>query len=124
MGTYYSVDLRERAVAAYRGGESCRSVGARFCIAPSTVVKWSALMERTGRLTPGKVGGHRQRVLVPHLDFILARLEDTPHLTLHRLVDLLATRGVRVGHDAVWRFLRAEGLSFKKKPVRAGTEAP
>jgi len=36
MGKFYSLDLRERAVAAYLGGESCRSVGARFQIAPST----------------------------------------------------------------------------------------
>jgi len=123
MGKYYSLDLRERAVTAYLGGESCRAVGARFCIAPSTVVKWAALQKRTGRLAPGKVGGHRRRVLEPHRDFIRAKIADTPHLTLMKLVDLLARRGVRVSHDAVWRFLRAEGLSFKKKPVRAGAKA-
>jgi len=33
---------------------------------------------------------------------------------LHRLADLLAARGVQVSHDTVLRFLRAEGLSFKK----------
>lgn len=118
MGRYYSLDLRERAVAVYLGGETCRAVGARFAIAPSTVVKWAALLKRQGDLKPGKVGGHRPTHLEPHRDFILARIEDTPHLTLHRLVDLLATRGILVSHDTVWRFLRAEGLSFKKKPVR------
>lgn len=124
MGKYYSLDLRERAVAAYSGGESCRSVGARFRIAPSTVVKWAALLKRQGDLKPGKVGGHREALLGPHRDFILERIADTPHLTLYRLVDLLGARGVRVSHDTVWRFLRAEGLSFKKKPVRAGAAAP
>ena len=123
MGKYYSVDLRERAVAAYRGGESCRAVGARFWIAPSTVVKWAALQKRTGALKPGKVGGHRRVILEPHRDFIRARITDTPHLTLMKLVDLLAAKGVSVSHDAVWRFLRAEGLTFKKKPVCAGAKA-
>lgn len=118
MGKFYSLDLRERAVAAYLGGESCRSVGARFQIAPSTVVKWAGLLKRQGDLKPGKVGGHRPTLLEPHRDFILARLQDTPHLTLHRLADLLAARGVQVSHDTVWRFLRAEGLSFKKNTVR------
>jgi putative transposase len=119
MGKYYSLDLRERAVAAYRSGESCRAVGARFSIAPSTVVKWSALLERSGGLAPGKIGGHRVRMLEPHRDFIRTQLKGTPHLTLHRLVDLLAARGVAVSHDTVWRFLRAQGLSHKKNPVRA-----
>jgi putative transposase len=119
MGKHYSLDLRERAVAAYRSGESCRAVGARFAIAPSTVVKWSALLERSGALDPGKVGGHRARALAPHRDFIREQLKAVPHLTLHKLVDLLAARGVRVSHDTVWRFLRAERLSYKKNSVRA-----
>ena len=41
-----------------------------------------------------------------------------PHLTLHRLKDMLAARGVTVSHDTVWRFLRREGRSFKKNRVR------
>lgn len=118
MGKYYSLDLRERAVSAYLSGETCRSVGARFQIAPSTVVKWTARLKRQGDLRPGKVGGHRKRVLEPHRDFILARIEDTPHLTLDRLADLLGQRGVTISAVAVWSFLKAEGLSFKKKPVR------
>jgi hypothetical protein len=44
----------------------------------------------------------------------LERIERTSHLTLHRLKDELAARGVRVSHTAVWEFLRREGLRFKK----------
>ena len=123
MGRYYSLDLGERAVAAYLGGQSCRSVGARFQIAPSTVVKWAALLKRQGDLKPGKVGGHRKRLLAPHRDFILARIEDTPHLTVNKLADLLVQRGVTISPVTVWSFLKAEGLSFKKKPVRTGAVA-
>lgn len=43
----------------------------------------------------------------------------TPHLTLHRLKDELCGRGVIVSHNAVWTFLRREGLSFKKNTVRS-----
>lgn len=124
MGKFYSLDLRERAVAAYLSGETCRSVGARFQIAPSTVVKWAALLKRQGDLRPGKVGGHRKRVLEPHRDFILTLIEDTPHLTLNKLADLLSQRGVSISPVAVWSFLKAEGLSFKKKPVRNRAAAP
>ena len=44
--------------------------------------------------------------------------EKVPHLTLHRLKDLLAKRGVWSSHDTVWRFLRREGQSFKKNALR------
>lgn len=118
MGKCYSIDLRERAVKAYLGGKSCREVGERFSIAPSTVVKWAALLEVSGGLDHGKIGGHRPRLLEPHRDWIIARLKQTPHLTLHKLAAELERHGVKVTHDTVWRFLRAEGLSFKKNSVR------
>ena len=70
-------------------------------------------------MTPGKVGGHRKPVLNAHRSFIRERIDQMPHLTLHKLADELAARGVRVSHDTVWRFLRAKGLSFKKNAIRA-----
>jgi len=114
-----SIDLRERAVAAVLAGESCRSVAARFSVAVSSVVKWSQRYRATGSVAPGKMGGHRKRVLEPHRAFILERIAQTPHLTLHRLKDELAARGVRISHNAVWQFMRHEGLRFKKNPVRS-----
>lgn len=115
----YSNDLRERVVGAFEAGTSCRAVSARFGVAVSSVVKWSQRYRRTGSVAPGKVGGHRRRVLEPHRDFIVARIGQEPHLTLHRLKDELAARGVSVSHNTVWQFLRREGLRFKKNAVRA-----
>jgi transposase len=109
-----SNDLRERVVAAALCGDSCRSVAARFGVAVSTVVKWSQRYRTTGSVAPGQVGGHRRPVLEPHRDFIIEKIAQTPHLTLHRLKDELAARGVIVSHNAVWQFLRREGLRFKK----------
>lgn len=114
-----SIDLRERVVGAVLAGESCRSVARRFDVAASSVVKWSQRKRRTGSVAPGKIGGHRKPVLEPHRAFIVEQLERTPHLTLHGLKDMLATRGVRVSHVVVWAFLRREGLRFKKNAVRA-----
>ena len=113
-----SNDLRKRVVAAVGSGESCRSVAGRFGVSVSSVVKWSQRHRTTGSIAPGKMGGHRRRVLAPHRDFIVGRINQTPHLThhltLHGLKDELAARGVKVLHNAVWLFLRREGLSFKK----------
>lgn len=114
-----SNDLRERVVAAVAGGESCRAVAARFGVAVSSVVKWSQRYRTTGSVAPGKMGGHRKRVLEPHGAFIKKRISQTPHLTLHALKDELSARGVRVSHNAVWLFLRREGLRFKKNTVRS-----
>jgi transposase len=113
-----SNDLRERAVKAVESGESCHAVAARFDVAVSSVVKWRQRYRATGSVAPGKMGGHRKPVLEPHRAFIVERIRQTPHLTLHGLKDELAARGVKVSHHAVWTFLRREGLSFKKNTVR------
>ncbi len=118
MTRAYSNDLRERVVAAVRAGGSCRLVAERFGVAVSTVVKWSGRHRATGSVAPGKMGGHRRRILEPHRAFIEERISQMSHLTLHRLKDELAARGVRASHNAVWEFLRREGLSFKKNAVR------
>ena len=114
-----SNDLRERVVGAIEAGESCRSVAARFGIAVSSAVKWSQRYRTNGSVAPGKMGGHRKRVLELHRAFIVERINQTPHLSLHRLKDELAARGVKVSHDTVWQFLRREGLRFKKNAVRS-----
>ena len=116
-----SNDLRKRAVSAVAKGESCRSVAARFGVAVSSVVKWSQRYRTTGSVAPGKMGGHRKPVLDPHRAFIVERITQTPHLTLHGLKAELAARGVKVSHNAVWLFLRREGLRFKKNTVRPRT---
>lgn len=113
-----SNDLRERVVGAVCGGESCRSVSSRFGVAVSSVVKWSQRYRATGSVAPGKMGGHRKPLLAPHRAFIKERIAQTPHLTLHGLKDELAARGINVSHNAVWLFLRREGLRFKKNAVR------
>ena len=73
-----SNDLRERVVGAMRAGESCRSVGARFSVAPSSVVKWTQRAARTGSVLPGKIGGHRKPVLEPHRGWLLGQFAAAP----------------------------------------------
>lgn len=113
-----SNDLRERVVVAVLSGESSRSVASRFGVAVSSVVKWSQRYRTTGSVAPGKMGGHRRRILEPHRAFIIERISQTSNLTLHRLKDELAALGIQVSHNAVWQFLRREGLSFKKNVIR------
>lgn len=114
-----SNDLRERVVGAVEAGESCRSAALRFGVAVSSAVKWHQRYRATGSVAPAQMGGHRKGVLEPHRAFIVERINQAPHLTLHGLKAELAVRGVKVSHDTVWQFLRREGLRFKKNAVRA-----
>ena len=56
--------------------------------------------------------------LYAELEHRLAQLKEAPHLTLHKLKDMLAAHGIAVSHDTVWRFLRRQGRSFKKNRIR------
>ena len=110
----YSMDLRDRAVARVLAGESVRSVALALSISAATVVRWSQRYRVTGSAAPGKVGGHKPNLLSGcHRDWLLERT--ATDFTLRGLVGELGTRGVKVDYVQVWRFVHAEGLSFKKK---------
>jgi len=115
----YSMDLRERAVARVLAGESVRSVAATLSISAASVVRWSQRHRRTGSAAPDKIGGRRLAVLRAHRDWLLERTR--ADFTLRGLVAELAELGVKVDYVQIWRFVHAEGLSFKKKraPRRA-----
>ena len=120
----YSMDLRERVVAAVMDeGMSARGAAARFGISESSAIKWVRRHRQTGTVAPSQIGGHKPRLLAGELrDWLLDRMKSD--FTLRGLVAELATRGVKVDYVQVWRFAHAEGLSFKKKrSSRRATEA-
>jgi transposase len=108
------MDLRDRAVARVLAGESVRSVALALSISAATVVRWSQRYRTVVSAAPGKVGGHKPNLLSSkHRDWLLERT--THDFTLRGLVAELAERKVKVDYVQVWRFVHAEGLSFKKK---------
>ena len=114
----YSMDLRERAIARVVAGESVRTVAAALSISAATVVRWSQRYRASGSPAPGKVGGHKPRLLAGELrDWLLDRTKTD--FTLRGLVAELAERGVKVDYVQVWRFVHAEGLSVKKSVLPA-----
>ena len=115
MARAYSMDLRERVVAAVEcDGLSRHEAAARFGVAASSAIKWARRFRETGSVAPGQIGGHKPRILRgEHRDWLLERA--TRDFTLRGLVAELAERGVKVDYRSVWEFVHAEGLSFKKK---------
>ena len=118
MGRAYSLDLRERVVAAVAAGQSCRAVAVTFKVSVASVVKWSQRFRSTGSAAARPVGGNRPSVLAGERDWLLKRLAEQPDVTLRTLLAELAGRGIKVSYYAVWHFFEHEGISFKKKPAR------
>jgi transposase len=118
MARAYSLDLRERVVAAVASGVSCRAVAATFKVSVASVVKWSQRFRASGSAAAYKVGGRRPYALAGERAWLLARLAEKPDITLRALGAELAARGIKVSHFAVWHFFEHEGISFKKKPAR------
>jgi transposase-like protein len=54
MARAYSLDLRERVVAAVAKGQTCRAVAGTFGVSVASVVKWSQRFRATGS---GQTGG-------------------------------------------------------------------
>ena len=126
MARAYSLDLRERVVAAIEGGLSTHQAAARFSIGISTAGAWARLKRSQGNVRPGRQGKPKGSVLDGHADFILSVLEGKPDTTLDELVERLAAeRAVRIVRTAVWKFLDRCDMTHKKRPhTRANRNAP
>jgi transposase len=99
-------------------------VAALFDVSVASVVKWSQRQRATGSAAARPMGGHRKRLLEPHRALVIERLKAVPDLTLKALVAELAERGIATCPVSVWRLVRSEGMSFKKKPVRRRATTP
>jgi transposase len=114
MGKPYSVDLRERVVAAVeRGGMSCHGAASHFGVGVSTAINWVRRLRETGSVAPGQMGGHKPKSISgAHRTWLLERTKQD--FTLRGLVAELAERGLKVDYRTVWSFVHDEKLSFKK----------
>src|SRR5437899_3001493 len=124
MGKPYSVDLRERVVAAVeRGGMSCHGAAAHFGVGVSTAINWVRRLRETGSVAPGQMGGHKPKSISgAHRIWLLERTQRD--FTLRGLVAELAERGLKVDYRTVWSFVHAEKLSFKKSVAASERDRP
>jgi transposase len=120
MASCYSQDLRDRVIdAVIAQGMSRRAAATRFGVSESAAIKWLERFERTGLRTPGGTGGHRPSALKPHRAFIEAALAEKPDTTLETLCRRLAAAlNVKADTSMMSRFLRREGITFKKRRWR------
>src|ERR1700694_3100925 len=78
VGRSYSLDLRERVVAALEDGMSTRQAAARFSVSIAAVGEWGRRKRAQGNVLPAKQGKPAGSVLDAHTEFILGTLREKP----------------------------------------------
>lgn len=114
----YSLDLRQRVLAALDAGEGSQpEIAARFRVSVSFITRLLRRRRRTGSVAPAPHGGGHPPALDSAARRRLRRLvRERPDATLEEL----ATRvGVPCGRMAIFRTLRALKITRKKKSLHA-----
>lgn len=117
MAKPYSQDLRDRVLAAAAEGGSARGAAVRFGIGAKTAIEWVRRARETGERQARRQGQPKGSKLDAHEAFLLTLVEGTDDLTLAEMqARLREEKGVLTGLTALWRFFKARGLSYKKRP--------
>lgn len=126
MARPLSLDLRSRVATALTEGGTVREVAERFEVSVASAVRIGQLARAGQGLEAKKRGGQRPLMLLSATDAITTRLASKADWTVRALAADLRTAGIAVSHDTVWRFMRRQGLSFKKNAAgqRDGTAGP
>jgi transposase len=114
----YSLDLRERVMAAYEQGQrSIAEVAEQFQVGQTFVKKMLRQKRERGTVAPLAHGGGRQPSLTDKEHRLLRhRIKQQPDASLAELQEHLADRaGVTVSLPTIHRSLRTAGLSRKKR---------
>lgn len=116
----YSVDLRERVLAAVDEGHAPGDVAVQYQISERTIWNWLALREETGKLAPreGDVGPACK--LEEYREQILKSITQEPDLTLLERQQKLQLPGCLT---TLWNALLRWGITLKKSPPGRRTTA-
>jgi transposase len=121
MAAPYSLDLRERVVAAVAAGMSRKRAAAHYQVSHSSAIRWTRRLAETGSPAALPMGGKKPFTLANEEAWIRARVEEKADITGRELLAELNQRGIEISYYAVWHFVDHVGLSFKKKPARQRT---
>jgi transposase len=117
MGRPFSVDLRDRVVAAVDSGLSRRKAADRFGVSISSAIRWTSLRRRTGDVRPKRQGGDKRSARIEaHAPLILDLVEAQRDMTLVELRARLAEQGIAVAVSTLWRFFDRHRITLKKRP--------
>lgn len=120
MGRSLSLDIRERVVALVDEGFSCHEAARRLKISAASAVRIMQRRRRTGGVKAAPQGRPRRSKLDAVSDWLKARVEADPDMTMPELADrLAATHGMRATPAMLSRHLiHRLGFTYKKIPDR------
>jgi transposase len=111
----YSVDLREKIVAAVGRGMSRAQAARNFGVGATAVKRYVKLAGEGGPLTPGKAPGKKGKLDGNAMKLLEEDLHARPALTYEKRADLLCELlGVRVSKATICRAVRRLGYTRKK----------
>ena len=118
MPAVYSLDLRERVVAAVDAGEGTQpQIATRFAVSLGWVEKLLRQRRRAGHIAPvGHRGGAVRRMDAPALEAIRAAVTAQPDIALEELrLRLRRQARIKVSVSTLWRWIEALDLPRKKR---------
>jgi transposase len=119
MPAPYSGDLRDRVAAAVAAGASARSAAGRFGVSIGTAIRWAQRWRAEGHAEARAMGGDHRSRLIEHRAAVLELVARQPDLTLQEIRGVLTAQyGITVGLTTLWRFLKAQKITRKKRASR------
>lgn len=124
MPAAYSLDLRQRVVAAVQDGASRHQAARQFRVSISTAIRWALRLTATGSCEAGPSGGDRRSAsLEVHRDWLLELVRTEPDLTLVEIQSRLQiTHELRKSTSCLWRFFARHKITLKKKTLYAAEQ--
>lgn len=124
MGRPHPMALRTRVVDSVEEGHTHRATASRFRVSVKFVNDMVKLKRETGSLEPRRQGRRGHGKLSGVHNWVRARIEAKPDITLDELVIALRQeRGIKVHRASVGGLLHRLELSHKKRPASQRAEA-
>ncbi len=112
----YSLDLRERIVAAVDAGHARQEVARRFSVSPATISNYLRLRRETGGLAPRPRPGGQPEIGPDRYPLLLAQLRADPDATLEQhCATWAAVQGQQVSVSTMWRAIERTGWTYKQR---------
>ena len=117
MPRAYSVDLRERVMAAVATGRSITEVASQFSVSRDAIHDWKRRHAETGSWAPTPRRGGRSPALSPAQDRLLRdQIDAVPDATIDELRAWLATtHDIVIGHGTMFRAIERVDRTRKKR---------
>jgi transposase len=111
----YSVDLREKIVAAVERGMSKAQAARTFGVSATSVKRYVKLQKDGKTLTPGKAPGMKSKLDASGMRLLEEDLRARPALTYQKRATLLCELlGIRVSKSTICRAIKRLGYTRKK----------